>query len=265
MKSRYRILGLCLVAVFVACAVASATASAAAPEFFHCVKLTSKTGKYTSKACELKSKTETGEFEKKAVPAGSKIKFTDTVGPTKLYAQSHIFTIACGKGSATGEVSGPKQVTRMQYVFRECLTRPGDEPVEECPLKTIGSEAGEMVMEEVDGELGKVAPAEAPGSEVGLLLKPTASPDRWFKTIAWCFPENAVLGGVIGEVGLTGVMDTAGELRFGVKGGEGKKWKQTIQRFVGGEEVNLIEGDFDLPAGLESSNHLTFEEPIEMT
>ena len=61
MKSSYRMPGLCFVAVFVVCAVASATASAAAPEFFHCVELTSKTGGYLS-TCALASKTKTGEF-----------------------------------------------------------------------------------------------------------------------------------------------------------------------------------------------------------
>lgn len=270
MRSRYRILGLCLVAVLVACAAASATASAAAPEFFHCVKLTSKTGQYTSNTCETASKTKTGEFEKKAVPAGSKIKFTDNVGATRFYVYPTAYTVICSKGgTATGEVSGPTEVTNVYYVFTGCRAR--NHAGEECPLRSVGA----LLPEEIDtkalsGELGKVAAAEAPASETGLGLRgkhQEGAGDNWVELgeSGTCFPRSRFEGGVIGEVGPTGVMDTAGELRFGVKGGEGKKWKQTIRRFVGGEESYLEWNGQGLQTGLESSNQLTFEEPIEVT
>jgi hypothetical protein len=261
MKSRYRILGLCLMAVFALGAVASATASAAAPEFFHCVKLTSKTGGYTSSSCALASKTKTGEFEKNAVPAKSKIKFTDTLGTTRFYRNSTgTSRVVCGKGTATGEVSGPKEVTAVEVTFKECQFASGSL---ECPVNSPFEGAGEIYTRELSGELGKVTAAEAPGSETGLELKAVNYLLLEWEGSKGCGQRvsGAFEGGFIGEVELTGLMDTTGALRFGVKGSD--KTRQTIQRFEGGGKVNLEWQTVE--AGFESSNELTFEEPIEVT
>jgi hypothetical protein len=265
MKSRHTILGICLVAVFVACTVASATASAAAPEFFHCVKLTSKTGEYTSSTCALASKTKTGEFEKKAVPAKSKIKFTDSLGPTRLYmTPSGSYRITCSRngegGTATGEVTGPKEVTAVQVTFNGCK---GEKGAEECPLKTPGATgAEEIVMNALSGELGKVAAGEA-GGERGLDLKPTTG-TTFFQLVGnptTCVPETFLEGSVIGEVAPVKIMATTGRVIFGVKGME--KNKQVIQNFEGGLKDTLYANLF--MAGFESTNWLTFEEALEVT
>ena len=58
MLKRFRIVGLCLVAVFAVSAVAVASASAANPEFYNCQKVAATTGEYPTKAaCEKNEKT----------------------------------------------------------------------------------------------------------------------------------------------------------------------------------------------------------------
>jgi hypothetical protein len=71
-----------------------------------------------------------------------------------------------------------------------------------------------------------------------------------------------VEGSVIGEVEPVKIMDTTGELIFGVKGGEGKHNKQTIQKFVGEAKDTLTA--FGVEAGFESEDSIAFEEPIEV-
>jgi hypothetical protein len=62
-----RMVGVCLVAMFAITAIASASASAAQPEYMRCVKAakvgTKYTGKYTNSLCTLESETKEGKFE----------------------------------------------------------------------------------------------------------------------------------------------------------------------------------------------------------
>jgi hypothetical protein len=228
--------------------------------FVHCVKLASKKGEYTSSTCPVRSETETGEFEKEAVSAGSKIKFTEKLGRTSSYLNaSGSFRLGCREGTATGEVSGPKELTDVRVALHGCKGYKGSE---ECPLKSVGAGgAEEIVSTELSGKLGQVAAAEAPSSERGLDLKPTTA-NMLVEMIGACFPETRLVGSVIGEVELTRVMGTTAELRFGVKGGEGKKNKQTIQK-VEGEAKDTLTW-FGAEVGFESADEITFEEPIEV-
>ncbi len=80
---RFKIVGLCLIAVFALTAVFAGSASAAAPEYFTCLKATTKNkGNYSDKECftpatatpEVKE-SGTGKYERGAWNAGKKTTF----------------------------------------------------------------------------------------------------------------------------------------------------------------------------------------------
>jgi hypothetical protein len=257
--SRIRIIMLSMLAVFAVGAVASASASAAAPEFFHCI---AKTGGGFAAGCKV---TGTG-FEKVAVPAGSKIAFTSTSEPSYLFANAAgSFRIKCETDTDKGEITGPKTVGKVVVTFKKCRGFKGSE---ECPVKSTGAGAEEIVTNELSGELGTVAAAEAPDSETGLTLKPTTGTSfvKLSGTPETCIPETNVTGSVIGEVEPVKIMDTTGELIYSVFGGQGKHNKQGIQK-IGAEAKDTLTA-FGVEAGFESEASLVFgegKENIEVT
>jgi hypothetical protein len=252
--SRIRTIMLSMLAVFAIEAVASASASAAAPEFFHCV---AHAGGGFAAGCKV-----TGAgFEKEAVPAGSSIKFTSISEPSYLFANaSGTFRIKCEADTSKGEVTGPKTVAGVKVIFTKCRGFKGSE---ECPVKSVGAGgAEEIVTETLSGELGTVAAAEAPDSETGLSLKPPAM-TPFVKLIGkptTCIPETSVTGSVIGEVEPVKIMDTTGELIYSVLGT--KKTKQGIQK-IGAEPKDTLTA-FGVEVGFESEGAITFEEAIEV-
>jgi hypothetical protein len=78
-----------------------------------------------------------------------------------------------------------------------------------------------------------------------------------------CVPETKVEGSVIGEVEPVNTMDTTGEVIYGVRGGIGKKNKQTIQKLEGEAKDTL--SAFGLEPGFESTGWITFEQAWEVT
>jgi hypothetical protein len=251
---------LSLLAVFVLGAVASASASAAAPEFWHCPP---KVGGAWMAGCKVTGTT----HEKEVVPAGSKIKFESISEPSYLFANpAGTYQIRCGKDTVTGEITGPKAVSKVKVTFTECK---GYKGAEECTVKSIAPSpvgvAGEIKTNELSGELGLVAAAEAPSSETGLAFKPTTGTSfvLLIGSATTCIPESNVTGSVIGEVEPVKIMDTTGELIFGVKGGKNEHNVQTIQKIVGVAKDTLTA--FVTEVGLESEDSITFEEPIEVT
>jgi hypothetical protein len=261
--SRIRIIMLSLLAVFAVGVVASASASAAAPEFFHCVKQTTKKFTWTESKCVTESATKEGEFEKVAVASGvGKLKFKSTSEPSYLFANaSGSFRIRCETDTDEGEITGPKTVGKVKVIFKKCRGFKGSE---ECPVKSVSPAGGveEIITKELSGELGTVAAAEAPDSEVGLALKPTAQPFVELKgEPETCIPLTKVEGSVIGEVEPVKIMEPFGELIFSVKGAA--KNKQGIQKLEGGAKDTLEA--FGVAAGFESQDSITYEEPIEVT
>jgi hypothetical protein len=290
--SRIRIIMLSLLAVFAVSAVASASASAAEPEWVACAKVAAGEPSSWSAGCTekkasggfakvffttgtcakvavatepsawenstcTKAKVGTGEFIK---IEALKRKFTSISEPSYLFGTPPL-KIRCGKDTDVGEINGAKTVGAVKVIFKECEGVGANE--ETCPVKSVGAaNAGEIVTEELVGELGLVAAAEAPSSETGLALKPAAGVGKPFVkligTPTTCIPETNVTGSVIGEVEPVKTMDTTGELIFGVKGGESKKNKQTIQKLVG-DEKDTLEA-FGAIAGFESEDSITYTE-----
>jgi hypothetical protein len=265
--SRIRTIMLSLLAVFALGAVASASASAAEkpPEFKsaseECVKISTLTGRYTNATCTTESATHEGEFD--LIP--KKHKFTSISEPSYLFANATgSFRIRCGKDTDKGEFTSAKTVGNVTVTFEECK---GFKGTEECSVKStvpVGP-AGTIITNTLSGELGTVAAAEAPDSEVGLDLKATtgASFVKLAGTPETCVPETNVTGSVIGEVEPVKIMDTTGELIFSVFGGLGKHNKQGIQKIGSAAKDTLTA--FALEAGFESEDSLFYEENIEVT
>jgi hypothetical protein len=253
--SRIREVTLSMLAVFAVGAIASASASAAAPEFFHCV---AKAGGGFAAGCKVGGV----GFEKVAVSAGSKIAFTSISEPGYLFANaSGSFRIKCESDATKGEISGPKTVGKVVVTFKKCRGIKGSE---ECPVKSVGAVGPEeIVTNELSGELGTVAAAEAPDSETGLDFRPTTGTVfvKLIGTPTTCIPETNVTGSVIGEVEPVKIMDTTGELIYSVVGT--KKTKQGIQK-IGAEAKDTLTS-FGVEVGLESEGAVTFAEDIEVT
>jgi hypothetical protein len=300
--SRIRIIMLSLLAVFAVGVVASASAAAAAPEFVRCARVvTAGSGKFEKSNCvgaagtkeyikvfapgkainatEECAETATageGTFENNectTVGTGTKsfikvlkgkFKFEDTEGRSYLFGNAAgTLRVSCPKDISQGVITGVKAISKVFVIFQSCvgLATSG----EECPVKTPGEPEGVIKTKELSGELGLVAAAEAPSSETGLALKPTVA--AFFTELegepATCIPLTKVVGSVIGEVEPVKVLSTTGEVIFGVKGGEGKKNKQTIQKLVGGEKDTLEA--FGVTSGFESTDLIEFEEAFEVT
>jgi hypothetical protein len=96
-------IGLAIVAVFAISALAASAASAAAPEFKPWCYKAGAGSKYETKARCEKGEESTGSWER--------IHFTSTSGPALLETASGT-KIECRSGSATGELTGPKQTRR---------------------------------------------------------------------------------------------------------------------------------------------------------
>jgi hypothetical protein len=250
-SSRIRVLLVSLLAVFAVGAVASASASAAAPEFFHCV---AKAGGKWMAGCKVAGT----EFEKVAVPAGSKIKFTDKEGVSHLNGLGTVVT--CQKDTSSGEITGPKTVANVTVTFQECKGKKG---TEECPVN-----GGTITTATLHGELGKVLKAEA-ASEVGEDLIPPVEIKEgkevklpFVKLEGACIPTTSVEGSVIGEVKPINVMQTTGEVNFECS--SVGSTKQKIQKFEPGLKDTL--SAFGNPACFESfPDAITFAEAIEVT
>jgi hypothetical protein len=216
---------LVLVAVFAMSAVTAAAASAVKPEF-------------------------------KPVPA--KKKFTISGGTSKwVYGTS---TIVCAKSSATGEVDGAATVGNVVVAYSGCKSSGGGGA--NCPVKSTGAQAEEIVSKPLTGELGTVAASQA-ASGVGLLLGQTSPKyTKWFT-----LEKNKC----------TGELTFDGDLAAEFSGlGKQATHELVLQPGSSGEkikEITLDSGAVDRPdfeaGGIEASiavtDELKFEEPVEVT
>lgn len=297
--SRIRIIMLSLLAVFAVGAVASATASAAAPEFVRCAKVvTAASGEFEKSNCvgaagtkeyvkvfvvgktinatEECAETATagkGTFENSGcttVGSGTKsfilvrpgkLKFEDTEGRSYLYGTATgTLRVTCPTDISQGVITGVKTVGKVFVTFQSCVGLATSG--EECAVNSPGEPEGVIKTKELSGELGPVAAAEAPGSETGLALKPVAQPFVELGETGTCIPRTKVEKSVIGEVEPVKVLSTTGEVIFGVKGAS--KNKQIIRKLTTQTEADVLEA-FGVESGFESTDVNEFEEPIEVT
>jgi hypothetical protein len=132
---RFKMMGLCLVAVFAIAAVAVSSASAALPEYKVCAKATkvgkTYTGEFTDKLCSAKSGTKTGKYELESWEAAKKKGFKGKNGVSTLdsYIPENEATpwtggtvvgvVQCKSGKSAGEITGAKTST-VTVEFKTC-------------------------------------------------------------------------------------------------------------------------------------------------
>jgi hypothetical protein len=170
---RIRIAGLCLVAAFVVSVAATATASAAAPEFGRCVKETAVnkvySGSYSdskcTKAVSEAEKAKKGKYEWEA-GFGAKNKFTTSGGASTL-ATAGGKTVTCTGESSTGEYlkDGTNKKESTTVEFQGCKSNG-------FACTTAGKATGELETNELIGEVGFENKA---AKKTALKLTPAAS------------------------------------------------------------------------------------------
>jgi hypothetical protein len=175
---RIRMAGLALAAVFAFSAVASASASAELPEF-------SKTG----------------------------VKFTATTGKAKLTSPGAGQTVECESSTTKegAEINGVKTVAKVTVKFKGCV-----KGTAKC--KTTGAEAGEIVTQELKGEIGYLNKTE---KTVGTKLEPVTPSTFVTFTCEGGF-ETSVTGCVTGQNKPINEEVETSELIFAEEGGHQK-------------------------------------------
>jgi hypothetical protein len=259
----------CIVACCALCGLAAATASAAPPEFGHCVKVAPKTGEYSGRQC-LKSAPGKGNFN--FVPGGgTNGKFTATVSEPVLKTAGR--SITCSFGEGEGEYTGAKTLKVTKIVFSGCQ-QAGAKTVLESWCQNIGSFRGEVTSKELTGELGYI---EHVGNKtkVGLDLKAaTGTAMAMFEcggaeeTIPMeeigtgTGTQLELEGSVIGRVKTLNKATEENLVTYAVKGA------QLPEQFEGGAKDTLIEnvGLTKTPeaATLATLVEITNAEPIEI-
>lgn len=245
-------------------AVTASSALAAAPEFFHCAANAS--GKYSTKAkCEAAVLGGTG-FEKQAVAAGEKVKFTDKSGVQELRSAAHE-TITCMASTSKGEIEGPKKVVNVIVKFTKCTQGTAKVKCHSVVVTnkkeekegTAGANEEEIITNTLEGELGFGTGTKTVVED----LKPTLPSER-FVSLKCGTLSVAVTGSVIGEVVPVEKLQTTGTLVFAANAGN------TNQKFIeyensGGTNVNDHLTAFVENAWLVGIDEITFVEAIEVT
>jgi hypothetical protein len=226
MKSIGRTITTMLVVVGALAVVASASASAATPEF-------------------------------SSVPA--KKKFTDSSGAMSMVYGGGEWSYECTKGSATGEVTSSRALGKLVVTWTGCQGS-NNGGVTDCAVNSTGAKSGEIITTPLAAELGTSTEA---ASGVGLRLKPESG-KTWFTLTkkSGCIGEDVIQGTAAGEVAQVGKRQTTNELSFKLT--KARQAIKEITLDSGELEkpalsLNASAGTFTWDAGL------TFEEALEIT
>jgi hypothetical protein len=127
--NRIRIMGLCLIAMLAACAVAATTALAAQPEFRVCAKAAKEgkkyLGKYSNKTCSEESVKGEGKYELDPWTAAKKKTFKSKGGASNLYSYVKGFgvvgQVTCASSKGAGEITGPRE-SNATLEFSKCTS-----------------------------------------------------------------------------------------------------------------------------------------------
>lgn len=250
-------LGLSLIAMLALGATMAQGASAALPEFGHCVKALERNGEYQGRNCLVPAE---GHGTYNWVPGpGPKPKFTgvgsgvvalETVGKKK---------IECGGEAYDGEYTGAKTET-VTVTLIGCLESSTKKSCQSNPTKEGEIEGT------VEGTLGYIQS----NTKVGIDLKPKSPSTELFTFVCGKLPETSfvsynVEGSVIGL--LTPINKPVEELKILFKETAGK---QSVQKFEGLAKDTLttkrvagVESTTE-ETGLRSLIEVANEEPIEV-
>jgi len=251
---------LALAAVGVVSAGAAATASAAVPEFGHCVKVAPKTGEYEGSNC-TKPLPGTGKFNWVPGP-GPKPKFSgigelielETVGGKK---------IGCGGATFSGEYTGAKTET-VTVDLIGCVFGPTGQQCQSNPAQEGEIESAQPL----EGEIGYIVKSLRP--KVGIDLKPKSPATSLFTFQCGKPPETTiVLGNIEGSViaSIAKINKAVPEFALTYKAIRGI---QKPQQFEGGAKdtlsLHLVSGltNTTEETGLRALGSIENEEPIEI-
>ncbi len=188
-----------------------------------------------------------------------KKKFTFSGGESKLVASTKL-VITCKKGEGSGEVvtkEENKRVTKTKMIFKECSAE--NESGETCKPKSKGGTEGKIESNELKGELGEVAAAEA-ASEVGLKFEPISG--KAYTTLEGkCLPSSPapVEGSLICEVTPVGTLSTEGKLICKIS-----SEKQKIKKFKGETGTHELKAFGLESTPLEDTSIIKFEEEVKV-
>jgi hypothetical protein len=147
---RIRVAGLCVVAVFAMGAIASATASATAPEYGQCLKKAVKSlpGYSDSKCNKEATEAKKGSYEWLPGAVPGKNKFTSSGGAATLATKGGK-TVTCTSEKSTGEylADGTNKRESTAVEFAGCVSST-------FKCTTEGKASGELVTNELLGEIG---------------------------------------------------------------------------------------------------------------
>jgi hypothetical protein len=198
-----KIMGLCLVAVFVMSVVAEGTASAALPDFVTCRKVkTVKTGQWKNEQCTEAQKE--GEWTTRAGGSEGDETVSSTSG-TGLLETTGGKKIECKSDRANGRIANSKEIAGLTTTFFEC-----EEKSKKVPCNSVGH-PGEIKTNIVKGRMGYIA--KGPPAKVGLLLEP-ASGTKFVEFECTSTTKVKVEGSLIGEVGPLNVFGLIGTLSY---------------------------------------------------
>jgi hypothetical protein len=173
-----RKLGLCLLAAFAMGATAAATASAALPEWGKCVKFVNQhgknVGKYQDSGCtKLAEPAKSGGFEWQTSSSIAEKAFTSHGGAAELETTSGIKTL-CRVEEAKGLLSGSKEVSEVEVIFKGCEASFGNIPCGNGIQPPLGEEPeGQIRTRSLKGKLGYISGKGEETPSVGLTLEPT--------------------------------------------------------------------------------------------
>jgi hypothetical protein len=191
-----RIMAVCVVAVCAICALAAANASAALPEWGKCVKTPvtikgkeHKTGKYANSNCTEAQTRGEYEFVKGTEELPTKT-FTNTMtSPEAVLNTSFGVEVKCTAETATGELSGTKEVANVRVTFKGCMANLAELPCEntavnestnsEHPNEVIKYIRGEIETRELKGKLGYISGKGTATPVVGLELEPAKKHEQF--------------------------------------------------------------------------------------
>jgi hypothetical protein len=254
-----RIVGLALAASALLATVASATASAAVPEFGRCVPAVGKTGEYAGATC---TRSAAGKGLYNWVPGpGPKPKFEGSSATVPVLQMAGL-TINCAAATFNGEYTGAKTASVTVDLIgcvnkatnRECQTNPAKEGEIEPP----GALEGEIGFVNING-LRKVGLdlKRSPVITTFTCGKPAEIPPELSGTLE---------GSVIGQIGPPNYMREMFRLRYLTEG-----TTQIPEAFEGGEKdtltAKLLQGTTSstVPAALKIKLvEVVNEEPIEI-
>jgi len=224
-------LGLCLVAAFAMSAVATATASAALPEWGKCVKFVNQHGKnvgnYENPGCTKKTEVaKTGAWQWQPAPKSiPNPAFTSHGGQAVLETTSGPFTaVTCSTEEATGNLAGSKEVREVSVLFKGChLSLTTNEGTfftcgnQLLPPQGEGKE-GEIRTRKLRGKLGFISGKGEESPSVGLSLEPEekrslfaifACAERYLFVRVGVFPKGKGNDSVISPIGPVNAMSIA--------------------------------------------------------